>query len=226
MNTNEKKMSANITHRLNYLSGLNQQFRQMYHLTTFNKALSQPPQLDGDEPPSMHSSSGSNKKRNLIHLERILLCDDDPEQRLMMSDFLQNEFQAEVVSTENGSQANQHLLSEQIINLVILDLNLGETENGLELGQKLRSFEPTIPYLIISSTKIDQIEEEKIINAGFDFAIKETNVVRDKILSIFTQVSDLLGTDRQSSSTDSFIRDLGMTAFSSISLQDSLNRLL
>ena len=76
----------------------------------------------------------------------ILVVDDDPALRELMSDYLlENQFQVTAVAT--GTEMNA-VLQETVIDLVLLDLRLGG-EDGMQLARRLRDASE-LPVIIMT----------------------------------------------------------------------------
>lgn len=84
-------------------------------------------------------------------LQRILVVDDDPEMRSMLSEFLQrNGFMAAAAASEAGIA--EHIGSARI-DLILLDVMLGD-ENGIAICKKLRR-EQDVPIILVSALSAD-----------------------------------------------------------------------
>lgn len=84
-------------------------------------------------------------------IPRLLVVDDDPEMRSMLTQFLrQNGFIALPAATEADIQ-NQ--IKSERIDLILLDVMLGD-ENGIEICQSLRQ-EHNVPIIFISALSAD-----------------------------------------------------------------------
>ena len=79
-------------------------------------------------------------------LPHVLLVDDDPSIRELVTDYLSgNELRVSAVADGKGMQA---ILAEQVVDLVVLDLKL-RGEDGMALARRLRD-ESEIPIVMLS----------------------------------------------------------------------------
>ncbi|KUJ78877.1 response regulator transcription factor [Ruegeria profundi] len=86
-----------------------------------------------------------------MSIPRLLVVDDDPEMRSMMTQFLhQNGFIALPASSE--TEIRTHLTSGRI-DLILLDVMLGD-ENGVEICARLRA-EQDVPIILVSALSAD-----------------------------------------------------------------------
>ncbi|MGZ5094416.1 MAG: response regulator [Burkholderiales bacterium] len=93
----------------------------------------------------------------------ILVVDDDPAMRELIADYLdENEL---LVTTVATSVDMRGVLAEQAIDLVVLDLRLGQ-EDGMHLARKLRE-ESSIPIIIVSG-KQDNVDRVMGLELGAD----------------------------------------------------------
>ena len=81
---------------------------------------------------------------------RILVAEDEPEIRELISFFLSSEFNAEVVEVENGLQAKQILETDPHFQIVVSDYNMPEM-NGGELLQYMRNANLAIKFILVSA---------------------------------------------------------------------------
>jgi len=79
--------------------------------------------------------------------QRLLVVDDEPELRLLLTSYLSKEGY-EVVAFANGSELDQYLAGHDA-DLLILDLML-PGEDGLSIGRRLRQ-QKNIPIIILSA---------------------------------------------------------------------------
>src|SRR6202140_736071 len=95
---------------------------------------------------------------------RILVAEDDaPLAEFLHQRLLQEQFAVQVVS--NGLEAQQ-LASDQIYDLVILDLNLPGA-GGLEVMRGIRSKKPDLPVVIVTGASMVE-ERVRGLDAGAD----------------------------------------------------------
>jgi two-component system OmpR family response regulator len=90
-------------------------------------------------------------------VKHILVVDDDPNMRSLITDFLsQHTFK---VTGIDGSAQLARILSTEIVDLLVVDLNLGN-EDGLEIVRKFSGITDA-PIIIISGDRLD--ETDKVI---------------------------------------------------------------
>ncbi|CUH49690.1 response regulator transcription factor [Ruegeria atlantica] len=86
-----------------------------------------------------------------MSIPRLLVVDDDPEMRSMMTQLLrQNSFIALPASSEREIRAH---LSNGRIDLILLDVMLGD-ENGIDICARLRR-EQDVPIILVSALSAD-----------------------------------------------------------------------
>lgn len=88
-------------------------------------------------------------------MQTILVVDDDPTIRSLLVEYLtKHSFNA--AAAVDSTQLNEFLAS-QPVDLVILDLNLGD-EDGLEIVRQLNE-KPDLPIIIISGDRLDETDK-------------------------------------------------------------------
>lgn len=80
----------------------------------------------------------------------ILLVEDEILIRLVMSESFRDEGY-QVIEAANADEARAILASDTIIHLVMTDINMPGSINGLELAGEVKSANPSLPVLIVSS---------------------------------------------------------------------------
>src|SRR3977135_1026203 len=94
----------------------------------------------------------------------VLVVEDDPAlQRMILNYFAENNIRALVAS---GREAMVHQLAGSEVNLVILDLRLGQ-EDGLDLLREVRS-SSDVPVIIITGHRRDDIDRVVGLELGAD----------------------------------------------------------
>ena len=102
---------------------------------------------------------------------KILLVDDDPEDRAILKDAMEMIFAGDIISfAENGEQALAILENRYQANdmpcLVVLDLNMPKM-NGTETLRRIKSNEHFKNItVVIYSTSINPLEKEKCMHLG------------------------------------------------------------
>ena len=104
-------------------------------------------------------------------IPRILVVDDDPDVRHMMTQFLrQNGAIALPAATEAEVRAH---LTDGRIDLILLDVMLGD-ENGLEICSRLRT-EQDVPIIMVSALSADHQRMEGYEVGADDYIAKPFN---------------------------------------------------
>lgn len=111
------------------------------------------------------------QKGNQVAIPRILVVDDDPDMRQMMTQFLR----------QNGSialpAATEIELRSQMdggrIDLILLDVMLGD-ENGLEICKRLRR-DQDVPIIMVSALSADHQRMEGYAVGADDYIAKPFN---------------------------------------------------
>lgn len=130
---------------------------------------------------------------------KILLVDDDPEDRAIIQDAMEMIDAGELIRfAENGEQVmpilNDRLEANRLPCLVVLDLNMPRM-NGTETLRVMKDSEHfrNIP-VIIYSTSINPLEKEKCMSLGaYDYitkpvSFKESKAIAQRLLN-FTEQS-------------------------------------
>jgi two-component system, OmpR family, response regulator len=107
----------------------------------------------------------------VVAIPRILVVDDDPEVRQMMTQFLRiNGAAALPASTE--TEVRRHLKGGRV-DLILLDVMLGD-ENGLEICAHLRR-EQDVPIIMVSALSADHQRMEGYEAGADDYIAKPFN---------------------------------------------------
>jgi|SRR5690242_11993186 len=86
--------------------------------------------------------------------EHILVVDDEAPTRELLSIYLKR--RGSTVTTASTAADALRLLGELSIDLVILDINLGEKTSGLDLLEPIRKNRPTLPIILFSGIGLDE----------------------------------------------------------------------
>ena len=93
----------------------------------------------------------------------ILLVEDNPTNAFLVIEILA-EIGANVLHAENGAMATELYIQNQNIELVLMDIKLGDT-NGYDLTRKLKKIRADVPF--IAQTAFALIgDKEKALEAG------------------------------------------------------------
>lgn len=105
--------------------------------------------------------------------EHILVVDDEaPIRDLLMTFFKKREYQ---VSTAQSSQETKSILGEQSIDLIILDIALGEEDDdGLELLSKIKLERPEMPVIILTGMGFDDDLLQEALQRGASGYVSKT----------------------------------------------------
>jgi len=119
----------------------------------------------------------------------ILVVDDEPLIRMMVSDYLQ-ECGFKVVEASNADEAQQMIQSDALVlDLVFSDVKMPGTKDGFALAQWVRTHRPEIPVVLASG------DTSKIQNAH-DLCADEPFFAKPYDLQLLvTKIRQLLGTD-------------------------------
>lgn len=110
---------------------------------------------------------------------KILVADDDPFVREMLSDILQSENYT-VITAENGADALEKYSDNPGIQLIVSDMNMPEM-NGQELIKKLRDEKKGVPIIILTASSEISTAIEALKSGANDYIIKDENI-QDTIL--------------------------------------------
>lgn len=111
---------------------------------------------------------------------RLLLVDDHELIRKGLTLMLetQKKINLEITHCSNGKDALK-LMSEQIFDLIILDINMPILD-GITTLKKMKNLEITIPVLMLSMHKEDDLIKEAINHGASGYILKNSNL--DEIL--------------------------------------------
>jgi len=96
------------------------------------------------------------------HMAKILVIDDDAHDRSLIGAVLE-ERGYEVVSAENG-RTGLMFCHRQQIDAVVLDLRMPEID-GRSVLQQLRTLHPSVPVVVFSGERTEDVEED-VLNRG------------------------------------------------------------
>ena len=114
-------------------------------------------------------------------MKKVLIVDDDPENRAVVSEMIGGTFQT---LTASGGKDGVRMAASEIPDLVLLDINMPDM-NGFEVCRKLREAQVTrhIPVIILS-TLSDMDSRVEGLNLGADDYITKPFHGRDLIARI------------------------------------------
>ena len=125
-------------------------------------------------------------------VKRILLAEDDLDDRMLFKSFLDHRADIDIMTiAENGvvlfDILEQKKDGEQLPHLIILDQNMPK-RNGLQTLQMLKSTEryANIPVFIYSTYADDKLRNECMVNGAFDVMTKPiTEDGYNKMIEVF-----------------------------------------
>jgi len=104
-------------------------------------------------------------------IPRILVVDDDPDMRQMMTQFLRQNGSI-ALPAANETEVRSHLDAGRV-DLILLDVMLGD-ENGLEICKRLRR-EQDVPIIMVSALSADHQRMEGYAVGADDYIAKPFN---------------------------------------------------
>jgi len=103
------------------------------------------------------------------HMTKILVIDDDARDRDLLASVLE-ERGYEVILADNG-ETGLMLCHRRTPDAVVLDLNMPGID-GRSILRQLRILHPTLPVVVFSGLKTDEIEQE-MLNQGATACIQK-----------------------------------------------------
>jgi two-component system, OmpR family, response regulator len=110
---------------------------------------------DGSEPANF---------RDHYQVKHVLVVDDDPGVRTMIADYLSD--QNVRVSTAADGREMERVLTAGGVNLIILDLKLGN-ENGFEIVRSLRA-DSNLPIIVLTGQHLEEVDRVVGLELGAD----------------------------------------------------------
>ena len=103
----------------------------------------------------------------------ILIAEDDPLQRRILSTMLSKKLGYEVITATNGKEAFERVQSSNIdeIHAVLLDINM-PIMNGFEALKAIRTYRPDLPVLMLTSSDDTELAVKAIKEGASDFVVK------------------------------------------------------
>ncbi|GBC60118.1 hypothetical protein DENIS_1063 [Desulfonema ishimotonii] len=114
--------------------------------------------------------------------EKILVVDDDPFVRAMLSEILETEGY-HVRTARNGLSALRKYADDPYISLVLSDMNMAEMD-GIGLVKALRERDPEIPIIILTVNNRVSIAIEAIHSGASDYILKDENIENSILIRI------------------------------------------
>lgn len=105
--------------------------------------------------------------------DTILIAEDDPVQRKMLSMLLTKKLGYTVISAANGAEAMETIKSSSVgdINAVLLDINM-PIMDGFETLKNISKYRPDIPVLMLTGSDDTTIAVKAIKEGASDFIVK------------------------------------------------------
>jgi two-component system OmpR family response regulator len=128
----------------------------------------------------MHSERRPTGAIGAATIKHILVVDDDPAMRDMLTSYLESENFG--VSAVADSQAMSRVLGERLVDLVILDMRLAD-EDGLDVMRGLGS-PPEAPIIIITGHRRDEADRVVGLELGADDYITKPFSLRELLARI------------------------------------------
>ena len=118
----------------------------------------------------------------------IFLVDDDIMSLTLYGQFLKNIGYANVHLYNSGSDCIEHLsLHPQII---FLDYSMDDM-NGMEVLQKVRSFDPSVIVVFISGNENPEVAENAKKHGAVDFIVK-SSINRDRMKNVMEHLEHIV----------------------------------
>jgi CheY-like chemotaxis protein len=109
-------------------------------------------------------ATGSRPQPEFSRLTHILVVDDDPAMRTMIADYLADQNMR--VSVAADSREMQRVLAAEGIDLVVLDLKLGN-EDGLAIVRALRA-QSNLPIIVLTGHRREAVDRVVGLELGAD----------------------------------------------------------
>src|ERR1700722_12597124 len=110
----------------------------------------------------------------------ILVVDDDPATRRMVTSYLQEHY-VSASSAADGRELSRHLAQSEP-SLIILDLRLGE-DDGLDLLRTIRS-SSDVPVIITTGHRLDEVDRVVGLELGADDYVTKPFGLRELLARI------------------------------------------
>ena len=123
----------------------------------------------------------------------VFVIEDDPLQLQLMTDYLQQKFKVEVHGFSNGEEAMSKLNRRP--DMVLLDYHLDrdgrDSANGIEVLKKLKSSEPLIQVVMLSSQDKISVSVDCMKNGAYDYIVKGEGSFQ-RLENIFGNIDTLM----------------------------------
>jgi two-component system, response regulator PdtaR len=130
-------------------------------------------------------------------MARILVVEDDVFLRYALAEWLRGE-EHEVVETASGDEAATVLASIMTVDLVITDVEMPGSLNGLQLARNIRVANPSLPVIVVSGQPqpptFDEVGAAAFFLKPYDF---------DQLIGcVATLTSQVITPDKERKSSD------------------------
>lgn len=105
----------------------------------------------------------------MIGQARILVVDDEPEVRQLVTDYLEAQGY-QVLTAASGAEALA-AVAAQHPHLVLLDIMMPRM-NGLEALQRIRQLDPTVGIIMLTAVEDEAIAREAMQKEAYDYITK------------------------------------------------------
>jgi DNA-binding NtrC family response regulator len=123
-----------------------------------------------------------------IMLSKVLIVDDSPAIREILSMYVESFCEPEILTAETGNSAIELLKSIDDIDLVVSDFNMLDGTGG-DLYKFLRSVSTTMPFILQTAEPIDLLEEfENFPNSNSEGFLQKPFSI-DEVEELLEQVS-------------------------------------
>jgi len=126
-------------------------------------------------------------------MTKILHVEDDPIYRKVLKNALLKQFvDLEVYDAEDEDSALD-VISANVPNLIIMDIDLKKDTNGLELTRKIKHIRPEIEIIILSQYDIPEYRHVAEQNGASHFFPKSTSLISifDYVRSVVKKQQDV-----------------------------------
>ncbi len=126
------------------------------------------------------SESSSSKIEHRTTAKHILVVDDDPDMRDLLTDYLENHnFRVSAVADGQGMSS---VLQDKSVDLIILDMKLAG-EDGLDLMRQLGS-PPEAPIIVITGHRHDEADRVIALELGADDYVTKPFSLRELLARV------------------------------------------
>lgn len=127
----------------------------------------------------------------------VLIVDDEPEIREMLSDYLSDDEGYTVFTAEDGIDALENVLPHKKVDLVLSDINMPRMK-GFELLNKVRELYPEIKRVLITAYNVEDYLELAMKHDVGNIFVKTTPFNFDELSTILRNLlsNDIFGAER------------------------------